>query len=83
MAEICLGFTEILVHKTQFTEHDNLWLSLGIEPGNLNLVYFWVLTLFPGYWSRVILLERKEMRIFISTNGRKMGFSGDMGDWVG
>jgi hypothetical protein len=49
----------------------------------LNLVYFWVLTLFPGYWSRVILLERKEMRIFISTNGRKMGFSGDMGDWVG
>lgn len=23
------------------------------------------------------------MRIFISTNGRKMGFSGDMGDWAG
>jgi hypothetical protein len=28
-------------------------------------------------------LEGKEMRIFISTNGRKTGFSGDMGDWAG
>jgi len=45
LAEICLGFTEILVHKTQFTEHDNLWLSLGIEPGLLlgSYTFPWVL----------------------------------------
>jgi hypothetical protein len=42
-----------------------------------------VRTLFPGYLSVVILLEGKEMHIFISTNGGKMGFSGGMGDWVG
>jgi hypothetical protein len=29
-----------------------------------------------------MLLERKELRIFIPTNGRKTGFSGDMGDWA-
>jgi len=42
-----------------------------------------VLTLFPGCWSEAILLEGKEMRIFIPTNGGKMGFSGELGDWVG
>jgi hypothetical protein len=31
----------------------------------------------------VMLLEGKEMRTFISTNGGKTGFSGNMGDWVG
>jgi hypothetical protein len=30
----------------------------------------------------VMLLEGKEMRIFIPMNGRKTGFSGDIGDWV-
>jgi hypothetical protein len=29
-----------------------------------------------------MLLEGKEMRTFIPTNGRKTGFSGDMRDWV-
>jgi hypothetical protein len=35
-----------------------------------------VLTLFPGYWSVVMLLEGKGLRIFIPTNGGKLGFSG-------
>jgi hypothetical protein len=28
-------------------------------------------------------LEGKEMCIFISMNGGKTGFSGELGDWVG
>jgi len=42
------------------------------SPQEFNLV----LTLFPGYWSGVMLLEGNGLRIFISTNGGKMGFSG-------
>jgi hypothetical protein len=54
------------------------------SPGELNLVStIWFVHFSLGIVLIVMLLEGKEMRTFISTNGGKTGFSGDMGDWVG
>jgi hypothetical protein len=77
LAETCLHFALRLRSLSTQPSLQNP-ITCG-SPRELNLV----LTLFPGCWSGAMLLEGKEMRTFISTNGGKMGFSGDMGDWVG
>lgn len=68
---LALALPLILTHNTRSTKTIPYPTAYG-SPRELHLV----LTLFPGYWSGVMLLEGKELRIFISTNGEKMGFSG-------
>jgi hypothetical protein len=69
-----------LTHKTQSAKPNKVLFSPGIEP---SLLLIWFLHFSLGVGLEVMLLEGKELRIFIPMNGAKMGFSGDMGDWAG
>ncbi len=69
---LALASPSILTHKTGPQKSQTANPTACGSPRELNLV----ITLFPGCWSVVMLLEGKELRIFIPTNGAKMGFSG-------